>query len=43
MADGLLTLMGGVLPQACMMPPRKMGTYLVVISSVGANCIFVGD
>lgn len=21
----LLTLMGGVLPQACMTPPRKMG------------------
>ena len=25
MVDGLLTLMGGVLPQACMMPPRKIG------------------
>jgi hypothetical protein len=25
MVDALLTLIGGVLPQACMMPPRKMG------------------
>jgi hypothetical protein len=27
--DALLTLMGGVLPQACIMPPRKTGMYLV--------------
>ena len=25
LADGLLILMGGVLPQACIIPPRKIG------------------
>jgi hypothetical protein len=32
--DRLLTLMGGVLPQACMMPPRKMGMYLMMTISL---------